>query len=118
MNAISFMIINIKQSYLISSISVAINNVLISPKGSKGQTGNKCVVYSYEGKTCEPEGEEMYENYIVLPTQSYAPETWVWNVARQSQIHAVEMSNIRGACGVSRWNRKSNEMLMQVLVCV
>ncbi len=34
---------------------------------------------------------------------------WTWNAAQQSQIRAVEMSYMRVACGVSRWDRESNE---------
>ncbi len=33
----------------------------------------------------------------------------MWNAAQRSQIRAVEMSYMRGACGMSRWNRESNE---------
>ncbi len=39
----------------------------------------------------------------------YASETWTWNAAQQSRIQAVEVSYVRGACGVSRWDAESNE---------
>ncbi len=45
-------------------------------------------------------------NSVILPTLSYASETWTWNAAQQSQIQAVEMSYMRGACVVSRWDRE------------
>ncbi len=45
-------------------------------------------------------------NSIILPTLSYASKTWTWNAAQQSRIRAVEMSYIRGACGVLRWDRE------------
>ncbi len=48
-------------------------------------------------------------NRVILPTLSYASETWTWNAAQKSQIRAVEMSYMQGACGVSRWARESNE---------
>ncbi len=48
-------------------------------------------------------------NSVILPTLSYASETWTWNAAQRSQIRAVEMSYMRSACGVSRWDRESNE---------
>ncbi len=48
-------------------------------------------------------------NSVILPTLSYASEIWTWNAAQQSRIRAVEMSYMRGACGVSRWDRESNE---------
>ncbi len=40
---------------------------------------------------------------------SYASEPWTWNAAQQSRIGALEMSYFWGACGMSRWDRKSNE---------
>ncbi len=40
-------------------------------------------------------------NSVTLPTLSCASETWTWKAAEQSQIRAVEMSYMRGACGVS-----------------
>ena len=48
-------------------------------------------------------------NSVILLTLSYASETWTWNAAQQSQIKAVEMSYLLGACSVSRWDRESNE---------
>ncbi len=48
-------------------------------------------------------------NSVILPTLSYTSETWTWNAAQQSRIRAVEMSYMWGACGVSRWDRESNE---------
>ncbi len=48
-------------------------------------------------------------NSVILPTLSYSTsETWTLNEAQQSRIRAVEMSYVRGACGVSRLNRESN----------
>ncbi len=46
---------------------------------------------------------------VILPTLLYASETWTWNAAQQSRIRAVEMSYMRGACDVSRWDRESND---------
>ncbi len=48
-------------------------------------------------------------NSVILPTLSYTSETWTWNAAQQLRIRAMEMSYMRGACGVSRWDSKSNE---------
>ncbi len=45
-------------------------------------------------------------NSVILLTLSYALETWTWNAALKSQIRAVEMSYMQGACGVSRWDRE------------
>ncbi len=49
------------------------------------------------------------KNSVILPTLSNASETWTWNAAQQSRIRGVETSYMRGACGVSRWDRESNE---------
>ncbi len=48
-------------------------------------------------------------NCVILPTLSYASETWTWNAAQQLHIRAVEMSYLWGVSGVSRWDRESNE---------
>ncbi len=50
---------------------------------------------------------------IILPTLSYASETWTWNAAQQSRIRAVEMSYTRGACGVSGFDGESNESMYE-----
>ncbi len=34
----------------------------------------------------------------------YRAENWTWNGAQKVRVHAVEMSYLRGACGVSRWD--------------
>lgn len=47
---------------------------------------------SYESKNCEHVGKEGLRNTVMLPTLSYVSETWMWNVAQQSQLCPVEMS--------------------------
>ncbi len=48
-------------------------------------------------------------NSIPLPALTYRSETWTWNRAQQSRVCAVEMSYMRGGCGVTRWEGESNE---------
>ncbi len=48
-------------------------------------------------------------NSILLPTLTYGSETWTWNRAHQSRVHAIEMCYLRVACGVTRWEGESNE---------
>ncbi len=55
------------------------------------------------------EVKEGVRNSIILPNLSYASETRTWNVAQESQIQAIEMMCLKGACGVSRWDGKSND---------
>ncbi len=44
---------------------------------------------------------------IIVPTLTYASETWTWNEGQGSRIQAVEMSYLRGACGLNRMDGKS-----------
>ncbi len=53
--------------------------------------------------------KKAIRNSVILPTLPYASETWTWNAVQQSRVQAVVMSYMRGACGVSRWDRESNE---------
>ncbi len=48
-------------------------------------------------------------NSIIVPTLTYASETWALNKSRRSRVQAVEMSYLRTACGVSRMDGMSNE---------
>ncbi len=52
-------------------------------------------------------------NSIRLPTLTYGLENWTWNRAQQSSGRAVEMSYLRGACGVSRWDGLNNESMYE-----
>ncbi len=52
-------------------------------------------------------------NSILLPTLTYGAENWTWNGAQQSRVPAVEMSYLRGACGVNRWDGLSNESVYE-----
>ncbi len=36
---------------------------------------------------------------------------WTWNRAQQSRVRAVEMSYLRGVCGVKRLDGESNESM-------
>ncbi len=38
---------------------------------------------------------------------------WTWNRAQQSRVRAVEMSYLRGACGVASWDGVSNESVYE-----
>ncbi len=48
-------------------------------------------------------------NSVLLPTLTYGSETWTWNRVQQSRVQAVEMSYLRGTCGVTMWDGESNE---------
>ena len=36
-------------------------------------------------------------------------QIWTWNRAQQSRVHAVEISFLRGAHGMTRWMGEHNE---------
>ncbi len=40
-------------------------------------------------------------------------QAWTWNKAQHSRVHAVEMSYLRGACGVTRWEGETNESVYE-----
>ncbi len=62
-----------------------------------------------KGRNVSVEVKRGIRNSVILPTLSYASETWTWNAAHQSRVRAVEISYLLGACGMSRWHRESNE---------
>ncbi len=61
------------------------------------------------GRSISMDVKRGLRNSILLPTLTYGSENWTWNGAQQSRVRTVEMSYLRGACGVSRWDGLSNE---------
>ncbi len=64
---------------------------------------------SAPGRNMSMEVKRGLRNSILLPTLTYGSENWTCNWAQQSRVRAVELSYLRGACGVSRWDGLSNE---------
>ncbi len=62
-----------------------------------------------KGRNVSMEVKRGIRHSIILPTLSYASETWARNAAEQSRIRAIGMSYLRGVCGVPRWDRESND---------
>ncbi len=62
-----------------------------------------------KGRTVSMEVKRGLRNSTLLPTLTYVSENWTWNGAQQSRVRSVEMSYLRGACGVSRSDGLSNE---------
>ncbi len=60
-------------------------------------------------RTVSREVKKALRESIIVPTVAYASETWVWNQSQRSKIQAVEMSYLRGGCGVNRMDGESNE---------
>ncbi len=61
-----------------------------------------------ERTVCKEVKKALRDSIIVL-TVAYARETWVWNQSQRCKIQGVEISYLRGGCGVNRMDRKSNE---------
>ncbi|KAK3893665.1 hypothetical protein Pcinc_002527 [Petrolisthes cinctipes] len=66
-----------------------------------------------KGRSVSMEVKRGLRNSIILSTLTYASETWTWSRAHQSRIGAVEMSYLRGACGLTRWDGESNESVYE-----
>ncbi len=60
-------------------------------------------------RTVSMEVKKGLRAVILVPTLTYASETWVWNESQRSGIEAVEMSYLRNACGMRRMDGESNE---------
>ncbi len=65
------------------------------------------------GRSVSMEVKRGLRNSILLPTLTYGSETWTWNRAQQSRVRAVEMSYLRGACRITRWDGVSNESMYE-----
>ncbi len=57
-----------------------------------------------KGRNVSMDVKRGLRNSILLPTLTYGSENWTWNGAQQSRVRAVEVSYVRGVCGVSRWD--------------
>ena len=58
------------------------------------------------------EVERGLMNSILLPKLTYGSSTWTWNRAIKSVL-GVEMSYLRGACDVTRWECENNESMYE-----
>ncbi len=62
-----------------------------------------------KGGTVSMEVKKGLRGGTIVPTITYASETWVWNERQRSRIRAVEMSYLRSTCGVWRMDGENNE---------
>ncbi len=51
-----------------------------------------------------------------MPTLTYGSEKWTWNEGQRFEIQAVEMSYLKGACGVNGMAGESNECVYGRLI--
>ncbi len=66
-----------------------------------------------KGRSVSMEVKRRQRNSILLPTLMYGSEMLMWNRAQQSRVRAVEMNYLRGACGVTKRDGKSNESVYE-----
>ncbi len=66
-----------------------------------------------KGRNVSMDVKRGLRNSILLPTLPYGSENGTWSRAQQSRVHAVEMSYLRGACEVNRWDGVSNETVYE-----
>ncbi len=61
------------------------------------------------GRSVSMEVKRDFRNTVIVPTLTYASETWAWNESQGSRVHALEMSYLGSACGVSTMDGMNNE---------
>ncbi len=66
-----------------------------------------------KGKNVSMDVKRGLRNSILLPTLTCGSKNWTWNGAQQSKLHAVEMSYLRGVCGMSRWDGLNNKSVYE-----
>ncbi len=58
-----------------------------------------------KGRNVSMDVKRGLRNNILFTNLSHGSENWTWNETQQSRVRAVEISYLRGACGVNRWGR-------------
>ncbi len=66
-----------------------------------------------KGRNVSMDVKRGLRNSILLPILTYGSENWTWSRAQRSRVHAVEMSYLRGACGVNRWDGVNKESVCE-----
>ncbi len=66
-----------------------------------------------KGRSVSMEVKRDLRNAVIVPTLTYASETWAWNESQRSRVQAVEMSYLRHVCGVSRMDGMNNESVYE-----
>ncbi len=99
-----------------------LGSVMCKHGGTEGETreralqGRKVVGslgHTLNGRSVSMEVKRDLRNTVIVPTLTYASETWTWNESQRSRVQAVEMSYLRSACGVSRMDGMSNESVYE-----
>ncbi len=62
-----------------------------------------------KGRPVNMEIKKALRDCIMVPTLPYTSDTWRSNEGQRSRIKAVEMSYLRGTCGLNRMDGEGNE---------
>ncbi len=99
-----------------------LGSVMCKHGGTEGETRERAlqgrkVVGSLgrimKGRSVSMEVKRDLRDTVIVPTLTYASETWAWNESQRSRVQAVEMSYLRRACGVSRMDGMRNESVYE-----
>ncbi len=74
----------------------------VRKRAVKGRSVTGSLSRVMKGNNVSMEVKKGLRNSILLLTLTYGSEMLTWNRALQSRVHAVEISCLRGACGVTR----------------
>ncbi len=80
----------------------------------KGRSIVGSLIGVMKGRNVSMDMKRALRNSILLPSLTYGSENWTWNGAQQSRVRAVEMSYLRGAGGVNRWDGLSNASVYDI----
>ncbi len=85
----------------------------VRERAVKGRSVIESLARVMKRRSVSMELKRGLRNGILLPTLICGSEMWMWNTAQQSRVNAVEMSYMRGACGVTRCDGESNESVYE-----
>ncbi len=97
--------------------------MLCKHEGMEGEIGERVVkgrsvvgslTGVMNGRTVSMDVKRGLRNSILLPSLTYGLENWTWNEAQRSRVRAVEMSYLRGACRMNRWDGLSIECVQEM----
>ena len=81
----------------------------IRERALQGRKGVRSLGRMMRERRVSKEVKKALRDSIIILTLTCASETWTWNKCQRSKIQAVEMSYLRGGCGVNRMDGESNE---------
>lgn len=86
----------------------------ISERVVKGCSVTGALASAMNGRSVPMELKRSLRNRSLLPALTSGLENRTWNRVQESRICTVEISYLSGACGVTRWDRESNEGMCEM----